>query len=268
MITFVKAHGCGNDFLIIEEPLAKGRYAEITQKLCARNTGVGADGIEYLSRTADGEWAIRLFNADGLEGEISGNGTRCVAAWLASQRDDMREVSIRTLAGVRRCRIVQRSHPRYLITADMGVPSIEPKIVRLANGTTVAGYDVSMGVPHFVAFVDNPNFDCLSRPWREIGAELCVHPSFPAGANINFVRVLTPDTIEFRIYERGVGPTQSSGTGSSASAVASMTARGTSRILTVISEGGVQTVDWPDANSVLVLTGPAEIIARGESTLA
>lgn len=267
MIPFVKAHGCGNDFLIVDASLAEGRYGEITQKLCERNTGVGADGVEYLSRDADGEWAIRLFNADGNEGEISGNGTRCVAAWLASQREDLRQVSIHTLAGVRHCRIVQRDHPRYLITADMGIPAIEPKIVRLADGTTVAGYDVSMGVPHFATFVDNPNFDCHGRPWREIGAELCVHPGFPAGANINFVRVLSPDTIEFRIYERGVGPTQSSGTGSSASAVASMTARGTNRVLTVISEGGVQTVDWPDANSALVLTGPAEIVARGESTL-
>ena len=270
MIQFVKAHACGNDFLIIDEPLEESRYAEIARRLCARHTGIGADGVEYLALSNNGSFAIRLFNADGSEGEISGNGTRCVAAYLA-QHEDSTDISIRTHAGVRRCRILERDHPRYRIETEMGVPSIEPKAITLRDGTTVEGFNVSIGNPHFVIFVDAANFECVGRPWQKIGEEICVHKSFPKGTNVEFVRVIDTNRIEFRIYERGVGPTQSSGTGSSASAAASIEARGASRKLAVIAEGGEQTVEWPEGSSQrsasLLLTGPAEIIAQGECLL-
>ncbi len=274
MIQFVKAHACGNDFLIIEEPLgelqSESRYSEIARRLCARNTGIGADGIEYLSLSNNGGYAIRLFNADGSEAEISGNGTRCVAAYLA-QQEDANYISIRTHAGVRRCQILERDHPRYRIATEMGVPRVEPITIRLKDGAVVAGFNVSIGNPHFVLFVDTANFECFGRFWQQVGEEICVHKSFPKGTNVEFVRVMDTNTIEFRIYERGVGPTQSSGTGSSASAAASMKMRGVSRSLTVISEGGEQMVEWLDDGSRheanLLLTGPAEIIAQGECLL-
>ncbi len=270
MIPFVKAHACGNDFLIVEEPLdaLKGEsdYSDIARRLCARNTGVGADGIEYLSLSQNGSFSIRLFNEDGSEAEISGNGTRCVAAYLAHQQDED-EISIRTHAGVRRCRVLERNHPRYRIATEMGVPGIEPKTVSLKDGTTVAGFNVSMGNPHFVVFVETESFECFGRAWQQIGEEICAHKSFPKGTNVEFVRVIDTNRIEFRIYERGVGPTQSSGTGTSASAAASMQTRGVSRTLIVIAEGGEQTVDWPDDHASLLLTGPAEIIAQGECLL-
>ncbi|MEO6829380.1 MAG: diaminopimelate epimerase [Acidobacteriaceae bacterium] len=270
MIPFVKAHGCGNDFLIIEEPLETDQselgYAEIARRLCARNTGVGADGIEYLSLSDNGGFSIRLFNADGSEGEISGNGTRCVAAYLAQQQD-AEELSIRTHAGVRRCRILERDHPRYRVATEMGVPTVEAKTITLQDGTSVAGLNVSIGNPHFVIFVDSPDFGCFGRTWQQVGEEICTHTSFPKGTNVEFVTVLDTNTIEFRIYERGVGPTQSSGTGTSASAAASMTTRGVSRALKVIAEGGEQSVEWLNDRASLLLTGPAEIIAQGECLL-
>jgi diaminopimelate epimerase len=276
VIQFVKAHACGNDFLIVEEPLdgsqemdepqTEARYSEIARKLCARNTGIGADGIEYLALSNSGGFSIRLFNADGSEAEISGNGTRCVAAYLA-QQEDTNEISIRTHVGVRRCRILERDHPRYRITTEMGVPSIEPKTIPLKDGTPVEGFNVSIGNPHFVIFVDTVNFECFGRSWQQVGEEICIHKSFPKGTNVEFVRVVDTNTIEFRIYERGAGPTQSSGTGTSASAAASMKTRGVSRILTVIAEGGEQTVEWAKDDSNLLLTGPAEIIAQGECLL-
>ncbi len=270
MIPFVKAHACGNDFLIIEEPLDRAQseagYAEIARSLCARNTGIGADGVEYLSLSDNGGFSIRLFNADGSEGEISGNGTRCVAAYLAHQQDSQ-EISIRTPAGLRRCRVLERDHPCYRISTEMGVPTVEPKTLTLKDGTVVAGFSVSMGNPHFVLFVDSENFDCFGRSWQQVGEEICVHPSFPKGTNVEFVRVTDTNTVEFRIYERGVGPTQSSGTGTSASAAASIQTRGVSRSLTVIAEGGIQTVEWPKDTANLLLTGPAEIIAQGECLL-
>src|ERR1700684_2621420 len=100
MIPFVKAHACGNDFLILDEQLARRRHAELARKLCARNTSVGADGIEFLERKADGDLFLRLFNADGSEAELSGNGTRCVAAWLASS-EGVTDVVLDTPGGAR-----------------------------------------------------------------------------------------------------------------------------------------------------------------------
>lgn len=266
MIRFVKAHACGNDFLIVDEPLEESRYGDMARTLCARNTGIGADGVEYLALGNNGSYSIRLFNADGSEGELSGNGTRCVAAYLA-QDDDASEFSIRTHAGVRRCRILERNSPRYLISTEMGIPSLKTHTLTLKDGTSVAGVDVSVGNPHFVVFVDTPDFECFGRPWQQVGSEICVHPDFPAGTNVEFVRVTDTNRIEFRIYERGVGPTLSSGTGSSASATASMELRGVARKLTVAAEGGEQTVEWNRKDSNLLLTGPAEIIAQGECLL-
>ncbi|MGC1873104.1 MAG: diaminopimelate epimerase [Acidobacteriaceae bacterium] len=266
MIRFVKAHACGNDFLIVDEPVEEHHLGEVARILCARNTGVGADGVEYLTLGDNGGYSIRLFNADGSEGEISGNGTRCVAAYLA-QEDDANEFSIRTHAGLRRCRILQRSAPRYLISTEMGIPTLVAHSVTLKDGTAIVGADVSIGNPHFVTFVGTPDFSCVGRPWQQVGAEICVHSDFPNGTNVEFVRVTDTNRIEFRIFERGVGPTLSSGTGSSASAAASIEMRGAARMLTVVAEGGAQTVEWPQANASLVLTGPAEIIAQGECLL-
>jgi diaminopimelate epimerase len=265
VISFIKAHGCGNDFLILEEPVA-GDRAEIARRLCARNTGIGADGIEYLSLDENGAFSIRLFNADGSESEISGNGTRCVAAYLAQQQD-LTELAIHTEAGLRRCRVLASDGPRFQIATEMGVPTVAAKTVQLGDGTKIEGFQVSIGNPHFVIFVETADFSCFRRPWQQIGSEICVHLDFPHGTNVEFVRVIDTNTIEFRIYERGVGPTQSSGTGTSASATASMHAKNVARALTVIAEGGTQTVDWPAPNAQLLLTGPAEIIAQGECLL-
>jgi diaminopimelate epimerase len=266
VIRFIKAHACGNDFLIVDEPVEENRLGEVARRLCDRNMGVGADGVEYLSLGDNGGYFIRLFNADGSEGELSGNGTRCVAAHLA-QEDDLGEFSIRTHAGLRRCRILERDSPRFLISTEMGVPTLKAHTVTLGDGTRIAGADVWVGNPHFVTFVETADFSCAGRPWQQVGAEICTHADFPRGTNVEFVRVTDTNTIEFRIFERGVGPTLSSGTGSSASATASMEMKGTARKLTVVAEGGPQKVEWPQAGSSLMLTGPAEIIAVGECLL-
>ena len=105
MIDFVKAHACGNDFLVIDNALAGRRHAELARRLCARNTSVGADGIEFVDRRAGGEFFLRLFNADGSEAELSGNGTRCVAAWLAHS-EGLQEVALGTHGGVRQCKVI------------------------------------------------------------------------------------------------------------------------------------------------------------------
>src|SRR5271168_4893472 len=154
MIPFVKAHACGNDFLIIEEPLAQRRHAVLARKLCSRNTSVGADGIEFLDRKPNGDLFLRLFNADGSEAELSGNGTRCVAAWLASS-EGLQEVALGTHGGVRTCRVIASDGPRFEIESGMGIPRVMPRTIVVDGVGNVEGAMVNVGNPHFVLFVES-----------------------------------------------------------------------------------------------------------------
>jgi diaminopimelate epimerase len=266
-LNFVKAHACGNDFLVIEDSLAQGKHAAMAIKLCARNTGIGADGIEFLDRRADGSFFLRLFNADGSEAELSGNGTRCVAAWLAAS-EGMQSVSLGTHGGVRTCRVVERRNADWWIESGMGVPRVMPRSIEIPGVSgAIAGAMVNVGNPHYVIFVETEDFSAYGMSWQQLGAKIAVDPLFKFGTNVEFVRVLSKDEIAFRIYERGCGPTTSSGTGTCASSAAAMTLRGVARELRAIAQGGAQRVVWPDAASEMMLTGPAEIICTGEVDL-
>jgi len=274
LIPFTKAHACGNDFLIVTEDAAAGHdWAALTRHLCARNTGIGADGIEFFAWTGPKSGRIRLHNADGSIAEISGNGTRCVAAWVAeaicAKTGD--ELQIETDAGLRLCRInaVLTSNGYSVeVTTGMGIPIAAQEKVALANGRVIAGAAVSTGNPHFVIFVDSVDFSIAGETWQNIGAEICTHPVFPHQTNVEFVRIASPTEIEIRIFERGVGPTTSSGTGSSASATAAIALGLAKSPLTVVAPGGAQTVMWDGPGTELFLTGPAALIARGEAWFA
>lgn len=263
MIRFAKAHACGNDFLVIEGAADPG----LAVRLCARNTGIGADGVEFFSWTGERSGSIRLVNADGSIAEISGNGTRCVAAWMAHHRQMAvgETVRIETDAGARECRLVKANGHRFEFSQGMGLPTLQDKVVTLTNATKVAGVAVSTGNPHFVIFVDNPAFKAHHRTWQELGREICFHPDFPEQTNVEFVRPMDTNSIEIRIFERGVGPTTSSGTGSCATGTASIARRGLKSPLVVRAPGGEQRVEWAGEGSEIVLTGPAELIARGEA---
>jgi diaminopimelate epimerase len=261
---FVKAHACGNDFLIIEEAAARHRHAELARQLCTRNTGIGADGIEFLDRRADGQLFLRLFNADGSEAELSGNGTRCVAAWLAHS-ENLREVALGTHGGTRMCRVVKSDGMRYEIESGMGVPRVMQRAIVVDGVGEVSGAMVNVGNPHFVIFVATEDFSAHGLHWQDLGARISTSPLFPHGTNVEFVRVIRPGEIAFRIYERGCGPTTSSGTGTCASAAAAIALHGAERELAVIAEGGTQHVRWPASDAEMWLTGPAEIICTGEA---
>ena len=271
MIPFTKAHACGNDFLIVTEEDALGHdRAELTRRLCARNTGVGADGIEFFRWTGICAGHIMLHNADGSTAEISGNGTRCVAAWMAWKMDARAgdEMRIETDAGMRVCRVEQvgaNGINTIDISAGMGIPAFAPRTVQLKNGTEVAGFDVSVGNPHFVVLVDNAAFSVDGRAWQAIGEEICSHADFPQHTNVEFVRVLNPREIEIRIFERGVGPTLSSGTGTCAAAVVAIAFNGCASPLGVAAPGGAQRVEWRGPGAELKLTGPAAIVTWGEA---
>jgi len=267
-LPFVKAHACGNDFLIIEESAAAGRHSVLAKRLCERNTGVGADGIEFFDRKPDGTFFLRLFNADGSEAELSGNGTRCVAAWLA-QSEGLREMIFATHGGVRTCRVLDRDGATWWIESGMGVPRVMRRTIEIAGvDGAIEGAMVNVGNPHFVMFVESNDFRSHDLSWQGLGAKIAVDPLFRFGTNVEFVRVLSSNEIEFRIYERGVGPTHSSGTGTCASAAAAIALQGVERALGATSIGGRQRVVWPADDKEMLLTGPAEVICRGEVELA
>ena len=267
MIEFTKAHACGNDFLIVDAKQVGGRdLARLSREMCARTTGIGADGVEYLTLWNEREAAIHLYNADGSAAELSGNGTRCVAAWMAYRAGLHAgdEVRVETDAGVRICRLESASGAEFQFTTGMGVPQVRRATVTLDRDLTVEGAVVAMGNPQFVAMVENEEFSVGGRPWQQVGAAICTHPDFPAQTNVELVRRLADDRIEIRIYERGVGPTSSSGTGTSASAAMMMALEGAPSRLRVLAPGGEQLVEWPGAGAELRLTGPAVVLAHGQ----
>lgn len=271
MIPYTKAHACGNDFLIIHADALSGLDpVELTRRLCARNTGIGADGIEFFSWTGETSAQIRLYNADGSIAEISGNGTRCVAAYMAHARSSVAgdALSIETDAGLRICHIDRVSADvrfAVAVTTGMGVPQIASHTVTIPGGVQIAGAVVSTGNPHFVIRVDDVTFNVDNQRWQSIGQQIAMHPEFPYGTNVEFLHIVNEHEIAIRIYERGVGPTTSSGTGTSATAAAAIALHGCASPLKVVAPGGAQTVRWDADGHELSLTGPAELIALGEA---
>ena len=254
-VPFVKASACGNDFLLIEGMHAPADLATFSRRICDRHQGVGADGVEWLFPDKNSDVHARLFNADGSEAEISGNGTRCVASYWIDGHGGER-VTVRTGAGVKTCTLIARSGNEFQFETDMGEPQVGDEFsIRLAFGD-VRGIPVSMGNPHFVVFVERFN-----PGWQAEAAEMGKHHDFKYSINVELVRVKNKSEIESRFYERGVGETQSSGTGSCAAAVASMASGKAASPVTVHAPGGPQIVRW---EGKVFLRGPAQLLCRGE----
>jgi len=254
-IPFTKAHACGNDFLLIEGKHAPKDLEAFTVKICDRHSGVGADGVEWIFSDPQADARARLFNADGSEAEISGNGTRCVAAHLVAQKK-RDKLTIRTGAGIKTCTLIRHEGHHFEFETAMGEPQAgDPFSLKMAFGEQV-GIPVSMGNPHFVFFVDE-----FVPGWQAEASEIEHHHDFKFGTNVELVRVLAKGEIEIRIFERGVGETRSSGTGSCAAAVAAIASGRAHSPVRVTSPGGSQTVRW---EREVFLTGPAEIVCKGE----
>jgi diaminopimelate epimerase len=256
-IPFVKAEACGNDFLIVGSEYLGSNPADLSRRLCHRYLGVGADGVEWVSIDAHGRVVARLFNADGSEAEISGNGTRCVAAWAVEARGGS-EVQVLTGAGEKECMLLRRSEHDFEFMVEMGrAEVVGEKIIQIADGSA-KGLVVSTGNPHFVEFVDE-----FPANWQKRAAAIGESSEFPQGVNVEFVRILGRNKIEFRIFERGAGETQSSGTGSCASAIAAIHAGKAVSPVEAHAPGGKQVVHWDGADALL-LEGPARLVCRGE----
>jgi diaminopimelate epimerase len=256
MIPFTKASACGNDFLIIDGAHAPADLHGFTRRICDRHNGMGADGVEWLFPAQDAEVRARLINADGSEAEISGNGTRCVAAYLVQQGAKDR-LAIKTGAGAKVCSLASRDGSHFEFEMDMGEPQVGDDFsLKLASGD-VRGTPVSVGNPHYVVFVKQ-----LAPTWQTEAAEIGRRPDFPDGVNVEFVRVNGKNDIEVWFYERGVGETQSSGTGSCAAAVASIASGQVNSPVNVHAPGGTQVVRWTGQS--VFLRGPAQLVCVGE----
>jgi diaminopimelate epimerase len=275
VLQFSKYQGLGNDFLMVDGRTGgandhHGLTPERIQRLCDRRFGIGADGlILALPPQGDGELRMRIFNADGSEPEMCGNGIRCLARFLADSDGDQpgRAWQIETLAG----RIVPELQPQGTIRVDMGAPFLQPDQVPttlsigadgIPQGELEAADELfavgaaGMGNPHMVI----PVKDVANVDLERFGAALEVHPAFPARTNVHFVQVLSPDHLLMRVWERGAGPTLACGTGACATLVVCHRLGLAGRSARLDLPGGPLWIDWDAGSDHLFMTGPAEAV--------
>ena len=262
-IPFTKMHGAGNDFLLTwinEAPRAN--LAEAAQAICNRHTGIGADGWILISQPPPGdktyEAAIQLFNSNGSAAEISGNGTRCAAAFLVDVGLAWDTVRIRTGAGIKILKLLERCGLTFTLEMNMGEPAFpedETVMLDLSTGPQRVTV-VDVGNPQCVVEVADFDFD-----WRGMGAEIERHPHFPKRTNVSFIRPVDEHTLEVRFYERGVGETMSSGTGSTGAAAAALRLGRVKSPVTILTLAGPLKLR---SEGEIYLVGPAQIIGGGE----
>jgi diaminopimelate epimerase len=254
---FIKAHAYGNDFLYLTRDAAGATdLPSLARAMCARHTGVGADGLIVFEPNADGA-SMRLLNADGSRSEVSGNGVRGLAAILLRSSDGDR-VTIQTEGGVKRLVRIEREASRQTFRASMGLPANLRQVALTAAGEPLTAAVLQIGNPQCVIVGALPDPERFAR----LGAALAVHAVFPEGTNVEFAEVEAPDRVKIQIWERGVGPTTSSGTGSCAALIAAAAFGGAARAADVVAPGGTQRVEWREDS--VYLTGWAEIVVEGE----
>ena len=278
--SFIKFHGFGNDYIVIEADELKevGALGDFARRICDRHYGAGGDGIAVVSpsESGDADFHVRIFNPDGSEANLSGNGTRCAASYLYYQKLwDAPEVRLSTRSGVKRYVLrEQNGAGRYVFDSELGQPKFDSasipmltdrpmeKVVDYAlkvNGDQFPVTALQMGNPNCCIFVKD--FEALD--WRRIGKALENHEQFPDRTNVVFVRVDDPQTISLRIWERGVGETNASGSCSCAAAVAAMLKNEIERSVKVLMPGGEARIQWR-ADDEVVITGFAEVIYGGQ----
>jgi diaminopimelate epimerase len=274
-LTFHKYHALGNDFIVFD-PNTKGisarRLPELAKAICHRGTGVGADGILWLSTGGESDCRVDIYNADGSWAEKSGNGLRITALHLAQLGNKQRSFVIETGTSRDWVQLVRKIPGGYLIRAELGEPKFDAADVPVKSKQPfvinsqikIGSIDlpmtcVAIGNPHAVIVVDNFDFD-----WQALGAEIETAKSFPNGTNVEFVRPTGRKKLQLREFERGVGPTESSGTGAAAAVCAMVVMGLADRQCEVEFEAGTLAIDWNEETNLVALTGPVEFVMRGE----
>lgn len=276
MSIFAKYHGLGNDFILIDnrsslEPLITPEQAV---KLCDRHFGIGADGVIFALPGQEGtDYTMRIFNSDGSEPEMCGNGIRCLAQFVAELEGNksQAEYRIHTLAGVITPHITSDGQ----VKVNMGMPkllageiptTLSPESEKvIAQRLEVAGQSwsvtcVSMGNPHCITFVE----DVAGVPLETIGPQFEHNPAFPQRTNTEFIQVVRRDYLKMRVWERGAGATLACGTGACAALVAGVLTGKCDRTATVELPGGCLTIEWPSVDQRLYMTGPAQRVFTGK----
>jgi diaminopimelate epimerase len=272
---FTKYHALGNDFLVIDaasKRLNRSALRQIAQRLCDRRTGVGADGILYVTPAHGVDCAVDIYNADGSWAEKSGNGLRIVAVHRHLASPSRKSFRISMGGAVSAVRVVKKVRGAYLVSAELGEPEFRASgvPVRTRNrclvnspirigGVRLPVTCLSIGNPHTVLVVDDFDFD-----WKALGREIEISPLFPRGTNVEFVKVASRKKLVVADWERGAGATGSSGTGAAASVVALVTLGKADRSCEVVFSTGSLFVNWRTQDSVVELTGPVQRVMSGQ----
>ena len=279
-IHFTKFHGLGNDYIVIApgDLTGVGNLGEFAQRICNRHYGAGADGIAVVTKSdiSTADYRVRIFNPDGSEAGLSGNGTRCAAAYLYYNRLwSGHQLRLITRSGLKRYFLRQQiGKGKYVFESELGQPKFDTESIPMTitpplekvvgyplrvNGNTFPITALQIGNPNCCIFVED--FDAFD--WRSIGRFIETHDQFPDRTNVVFARVIDRSTLELRIWERGVGETTASGTCSCAGAVAAMINDKIDRRVKVRMPGGEVTIEWRHDDEV-VITGSAEVVYSGQ----
>ncbi len=281
-INFVKMHGLGNDFILIDclnKSLGDSSFLSyLAKKLCDRNFGIGADGLILILPSSKADLRMRIFNFDGSEAQMCGNGIRCFAKYSYENKLVFKiKFKVETLAGIIIPELIISNNNILGVKVNMGVPKLRRKDIPMTGEDTPTVIDetlkinpeqifkitcVSMGNPHCITFVN----DVQSIPVDEIGPKIENHPLFPEKTNVEFIHILNRKEINFRVWERGVGETLACGTGACAALVAAALNKKTDREATIHLPGGDLDIQWADDGNIYMI-GPAELIFKGEMSI-
>lgn len=276
---FTKMHGIGNDYVYVDCTRSSLKDPGAVARLVSdRHLGIGSDGLILIKRSKTADFQMDMYNADGSRGEMCGNGIRCVGKYVYDYGlTDRTELTIETLAGIRELKLQTENGKVSKVQVNMGEPILVPeKIPVVSDGDRVISEPievcgrkwemtcVSMGNPHAVVFVEMP---VREFPLEEVGPHFEHHERFPKRVNTEFIRVLGPDRLEMRVWERGSGETFACGTGACASAVAAVLNGLSGRQVTVELLGGELWIEWREADNCVYMTGAAATVFDGEIRL-
>jgi diaminopimelate epimerase len=274
-IRFTKMQALGNDYLYVDcfkQQLAGVNPSHLAKEICDRHFGVGADGLILVSPGRTHRFRMIFYNPDGTEAEMCGNGVRCFARFIYdSGLSKAKRQKIETKAGIIRSEIIKVTQGDFMVRADIGKPILDRKKIPVKGrgrycigerlklkGGSVKITSISLGNPHTVILVKE-----FSPRWREIGRMVENHPAFPRRTNVEFVKVLSPNRIRLKIWERGAGETLASGTGASAATVAGVLAKKSNRRVTALFDRGNLLIEWSEEDDHLHMTGPATWVFSG-----
>ena len=275
MISAAKYHSYGNDFLVfLVEEVGRTNFSVLTKSICHPHQGLGADGCVFLNNFSHGQFSLRIFNRDGSEASMSGNGARCASAFLHHRGlVEGPQVNLQTQSGSKVFTLLQSCSTSWKYSSTMGLPAFVPALIPFRASTNlenvqdypleIQGREIqisalSVGNPQCVIFMDQLPSD---YEFKDLGRALENHSSFPERTNVSFVVVRDAHRLDIRIWERGVGPTHSSGTGSCGAAVAAIRKNCAKSPIEVHTETGSQQVEWTEGGEIQ-LTGETDFIAE------